>query len=182
MAEPSDRDTQALRTRAEERLRQGRLPRVKAVRTWGGLGSGLPCALCDAAILSSEPEFELQLDLAPTAPTVKLHRACHSIWNEAREAFEPSNAWRAAAEELPPFGALVEARVRLSGTRSIILNVICLKSPPVPPASEPGCAWINATTQRALPDGWGVVEWRYLGGEAPAEVPERSDSSLSKRA
>jgi hypothetical protein len=182
MAEPSDRDMEALRARADERLRQGRLPRMKAVRTWGGLGSGLPCALCDAAILSSEPEFELQLDLSPSVPTVRLHRQCHSIWNEAREAFEPVNAWRPAAEELPPYGALIEARVSLNGTRSIILSVICLKVPPVPPSSEPGHAWINATTQRALPNGWRPLEWRFPAGETPATEPQQSDSSFPRRA
>ncbi|MGH8149304.1 MAG: hypothetical protein ACRETB_04915 [Steroidobacteraceae bacterium] len=173
---------EAMRARADERLRQGRLPRVKAVRTWGGLGTGLPCALCDAAILSSEPEFELEFGRAPSEPTVRLHRECHSVWNEAREAFEPAKAWHPAAEELPPRGALVEARVSLSGTRSIILSVICLKVPPVPPSSEPGHTWINATTQRALPDGWCAMEWRFLGGENPQTSPERSDCSFPRRA
>ncbi len=177
MGEPSDRNTEALRNRARERVRQGRLPRSKAARTWGGLGSGLPCALCDAAILSSEPEFELQLDLSDTSQSVRLHRQCHSIWNEVREEYSPTSHWRLIVEQLPPFGAPVEARVSLGGGRSVILTVMCLKDP-----SAPACSWINITTGGPLPEGWCPIEWRQLSGQKAESTAQFGDSSLPRRA
>ncbi|MGB6451867.1 MAG: hypothetical protein WBE92_14045 [Steroidobacteraceae bacterium] len=177
MGEPSSRDTEALRARARERLRQGRLPRIKAARTWGGLGSGSPCDLCDAAILSSEPEFELQLDLSMPSESVRFHRQCHTIWSEALENYLPAHDWRPVAEELPPFGALVEARLSLGEARSLILNVRCLEAAPPAPAS-----WINATTGTPLPEGWRPVEWRYPPGAEAEATPQPFDSSLPRRA
>lgn|GEM_PF-454175 len=158
VGEPSDNDTDALRTRARERIEQGRLPRTKAVRTWGGLGTGQRCDLCDAAISGSEPEFELQLDLASASEPIRFHRLCHAIWNEVREECQPGG-WRLATRELPPSGAAVEARVSLGEKRSIILNVIYLNEPPPSPG-----AWLNATTGGPLPEGWRPIEWRPLPG------------------
>ncbi len=177
MGEPSDRDMEALRNRARERMRQGRLPHTKAARTWGGLGSGMLCDLCDAAILSSEPEFELQLDLSAPAQSVRFHRQCHTIWNEVREEFSPANDWHPVAEQLPPFEALVEVRVSLTGGRSVILNAICLKEP-----SAPSSTWINATTGGPLPESWRPIEWRHLTSTQPESSAPPTDSSLPKRA
>ncbi len=184
MGEPSARNMEALRTRARERMRQGKLPHHKAARTWGGLGSGLPCALCDAAILSNEPEFELQLDLSDPSQSVRFHRLCHSIWNEVREEYSPAHDWRPVVEQLPPLGAHVEARVSLGGTRSVILNAVCLKEP-----SAPGCTWINITTGGPLPEGWRPIEWRYLAGVKAESAEQKgepaqpfNDSSLPRRA
>ncbi len=157
MGEPSDRDTEALRARARERMRQGRLPHTKAARTWGGLGTGLPCDLCDAAILASEPEFELQLDLSAPSHSIRFHRQCHSIWNDVREEYTPANDWRPIAEQLPPLGVPVEARISLGATRSIILNLICLRpvSPklPAPERSSPERPAPELSTTELPPPG-----------------------------
>lgn len=180
MAEPSEKDTDALRIRARERIEQGRLPRAKAIRTWGGLGTGLRCDLCDAAILSSEPEFELQLDLTSTE-SVRLHRQCHAIWNEVREEWQPGG-WRSAAREPPPFGVVVEARVQLGEARSIILSVVWLST------DSAAGTWINATTGGPLPEGWRPVEWRpptrtsagssgVGGSSAPGHAPSGGSPS-----
>lgn len=177
MGEPSDRDAEALRARARERIRQGRLPLTKPARTWGGLGSGLPCDLCGAAILSSEPEFELQLDLAAPSQSIRFHRQCHSIWSEAREEYSPATGWRAVAEQLPPFGAHVEVRVGLSGGRSIILTAVCLRAAPPAPA-----AWINATTGGPFPEGWNPLEWRHLASTTAEAAPQPAESTLPKSA
>lgn len=155
MGEPSEKDTEALRIRARERIEQGRLPCAKAVRTWGGLGTGMRCDLCDAPISSSEPEFELQLDLAEPAESVRFHRQCHAIWNDVREQWRPGG-WRVIGREPPPAGATVEARVKLGETRTIILSVTCLKE------KGSGDVWINATTGGPLPEGWRPTEWRPL--------------------
>jgi hypothetical protein len=179
MSEPSEKDSGALRTRARERIEQGRLPSSKALRTWGGRGSGLRCDLCDAPIGSDEPEFELQLDLTVSAEPVRFHRVCHALWIEAREACEP-HTWRPVSEELPPLGVVVEARVSLSGRGPIILSVICLSSRQSNAGSESdgdegsGAApqWLNATTRGPLPEGWFPVEWRPVPG---VSSPSRSD-------
>jgi len=185
MGEPSDRDAEALRTRARERLRQGQLPHTKPARTWGGVGSGLPCDLCGAAILSSEPEFELQLDLRAPSESLRFHRQCHSIWSEVREEYSPANAnaWCAVADRLPPFGVHVETRVALTGGRSVILTAVCSRAEPPDPAS-----WINVTTGGPLPEGWCPIEWRHPAPtkSGPATqfepAPQSADSSVTKRA
>ncbi len=182
MSEPSVEDTEALRIRARERIEQGRLPRTKAARTWGGLGSGLECDLCDAAIASSEPEFELQIDLSAPSQSVRFHRQCHAIWNEVREEF-PSGGWRAVAREMPPIGVIVEARVALSrgaasgpDARVIILNVIRLNAP-----AE--ATWLNATTGGPLPEGWRPVEWRPIpAASADEATASRNSGSPGTRA
>jgi hypothetical protein len=180
MAEPSADEMELLRARARERITQGRLPRTKAVRTWGGVGVGLTCCLCDAAILSSEPEFELQFDLLPASTSLRFHRHCHAIWSEVREEYRPPE-WCLVSEQLPPFGSLVEARVRLGATRSIILNLICSS------ASSGAGTWVNGTTGDPLPEGWQPIEWRHaasVSGEPGrgAEPRARSDSGRDAQA
>jgi hypothetical protein len=170
MGEQSVEEIEVLRVRARERMTQGRLPRTKAIRTWGGLGAGLPCSLCDAAILSSEPEFELQFDLAPESIPLRFHRQCHSIWNEVREEYRPPE-WYPVSEQLPPSGTLVEARVRLGATRSIILNLICSSSP-----AAGASVWVNGTTGDPLPEGWHPIEWRHsasVAGESGRSADSR---------
>jgi hypothetical protein len=144
-----------LRSRARERIAQGRLPRTKPLRTWGGPGVGLPCDLCDAAILDSEPEFELQFDLTPSSSPIRFHRKCRSIWNEVRNEYRPPEWWL-VSEQLPPIGALVEARVSLGETRSIILSLLCSGDP-----ATGEYTWVNGTTGAPLPEGWHAVEWRH---------------------
>jgi hypothetical protein len=174
MSEPSEKESGALRARARERIEQGRLPRARAVRTWGGRGNGLRCDLYDTAITSDEPEFELQLEVIPTGEPVRFHRLCHALWNEAREDCEPGG-WRPVSRELPPPGILVEARIIFGARRSIILNVICLSDEStVPPA------WLNATTQGPLPEGWLPIEWRPTPGASSASHFEGSSGSGSK--
>ena len=171
MSEPSEKDSGALRARARERIEQGRLPRARAVRTWGGRGNGLRCDLCDAVITSDEPEFELQLDIIPSGEPVRFHRLCHSLWNEAREDCEPGG-WRPVSRELPPPGIVVEARITFGTRRSIILNVVCLSDEgTVPPV------WLNATTRGPLPEGWIPIEWRPPAGATSASRSEGSSSS-----
>lgn len=159
MSEPSEKDSGALRARARELIEQGRLPRAKAYRTWGGRGSGLRCDLCDAAIGSDEPEFELQLDLSPSGEPIRFHRLCHALWNDAREACDPGG-WRAVSREVPPHGVVVEARVSLGPNRSIILSVI-FNAPDGETSTVPP-TWINETTGGPLPEGWVPIEWRPL--------------------
>ena len=171
MGEPLLEEIEALRTRAREMLRAGGLPRTKAVRTWGGRGSGAPCELCGTAISSSEPEFEVQLEATPSAPSLRFHRTCHAVWETVRA--EAEAGWTQVSERLPPADTRVDARVMLSPGRAIILSLICHMDP------QSGPTWINATTLAPLPEGWTPVEWRARTDEATSAAAE---SSLSRSA
>jgi hypothetical protein len=163
-----DQDT--LRARARERIEQGVLPHIKAARTWGGRGSGLPCNLCDAPISESEPEMELEFDNAPAAQSFRFHLQCHSIWDSERRAPE-QNAWTAVEQSLPPFDAPVEARLNLGSGRTVIISIMRTK------AHDEELTWLNATTHTPLPAAWLPVEWRYPHGLEPAEHLEQGSTS-----
>ena len=69
---------------AQARLHAGDLPRGDPTRTYGGRGSALNCALCDAAILEPEVEMELVYSAAENESgerTIRLHLSCYSIWD-----------------------------------------------------------------------------------------------------
>jgi hypothetical protein len=171
-----DSEAGALRARARERIQQGRLPRNRAARTWGGLGSGLPCDLCDAPILANEPEFELQLELSSSSAVVRFHRECHAIWESARA--DVQQGWVPIEQTLPAADQPVEVRVSLSDARSVILNLIRVQ------ASSGGDAqWLNAATLAALPEGWEPTAWRPLSpGQPQTAAPAPEIPSLPKRA
>lgn len=154
MGDPSGKTQEALRVLAHERIRQGLLPRVRAARTWGGLGSGLSCCLCEGTIHKTEPEFELQFDGFAPASVLRFHRVCHLAWDIAR--YELSlETWTPVDEALPPADTPVEARLDLGESRSLILTLIRRESGL---SAQP--VWINATTRSSLPDGWRPIAWR----------------------
>jgi hypothetical protein len=172
MTEPSDANLEALRARARELIGHGRLPQRPAARTWGGPGSGLLCDLCDTSILSSEPEFELQLE--PNASlVVRFHRRCHSIWESARQQ---SLQWTPIAQAAPPPTMVVEARITMAEGRSVILDVTCQ-----PDETSGARVWLNATTRLPLPAGWQPLEWRRSVRSA-ADAVTPVESSVPKRA
>jgi hypothetical protein len=75
-----------LHVRAIERIRSGGLPTNGPTRSYAGRGTSITCALCDAPILPSEIEVELEF-LGPDAAGAKIirfHSKCESIWNEER--------------------------------------------------------------------------------------------------
>jgi len=76
-------------------------------------------------------------------------------------ARELPGEWRHVAEELPPFGVIVEARVSLSEKRSIILSVMCAEC-----GAAAAVSWVNSTTGGPLREGWRPLEWRYAAGSA----------------
>ena len=167
-----DKNQDTLGARAREQVEQGLLPRAKAARSWGGRGSGLPCSLCDTPILATEPEMELEFDGAASARVLRFHLQCQSAWDMARR--EPAaDAWTDISANLPPFDAVVEARLNMGASRSVILGVVRARTP-----DGAGC-WMNATTQAPLPPAWLPVEWRYPADAEPAELLA---SSTPKRA
>jgi hypothetical protein len=164
----------ALAARARERLEHGQLPGAKAARTWGGRGSGLPCSLCDIVILETEPEMELEFDGSTNPHVVRFHLPCHSAWDAVRRALPPGEDWTSIDHTLPPFDAVVEARLAMQGGRPVILGVVRTRS------GDKGAVWMNATTHLPLPASWSPLEWRFpLGLESP-EQPAKS--SAPKRA
>jgi hypothetical protein len=168
-----EKDQEALTARARERIEQGQLPSARAARSWGGRGSGLACSLCDTPILETEPEMELEFDGAVSARALRFHLQCQSAWEIARRA--PVQAeWTPMGQALPPFDAVVEARLTMSGGRPVILGVVRVRS------RGDDAAWMNATTNSPLPDAWTPLEWRYPPGLEPAQSP--AESAAPKRA
>jgi hypothetical protein len=75
-----------LHVRAKDRIRSGELPTHDPSMSYAGKGTSVTCALCDAPILASEIEYELEF-AGPDAPERKImhfHSSCESIWNEER--------------------------------------------------------------------------------------------------
>jgi len=182
MTDRSDEELKCLRARARARLEEGTLPRAKAVRTWGGLGTGQPCALCDTPIDSHEPEFELQVDLsAPASQAVRFHRECHAIWDTVRG--ESSWAqWIPVAQRLPAPDELVEARVSLAENRTVVLNLLWVKD-----EASGAHIWVNSTTMAPLPEGWLPSAWRPcvagpIDSHGPAESAGATGASVPRRA
>jgi hypothetical protein len=159
-SEKEKQDT-ALRARACALLEGGVLPRSKAARSWGGRGSGLPCALCGNAIAESGPEIELEFDGTASSPSLRFHLQCHSLWETLRRRTDEPD-WIAIETRLPPFDTVVEARLSLSGSRSVILGIVRVRGRAG--ASE----WLNATTNSALPASWRPLEWRQPAGIEPS--------------
>ena len=69
--------------RIMDKLWQRTLPTDEPVKLWGGLGSGLPCDGCDVAILSSEPEHEVEM---ANGRTLRFHVACNGLWRVLKDA------------------------------------------------------------------------------------------------
>jgi hypothetical protein len=171
----TEENEEALRARARKRIEQGLLPREKPLRMWGGRGTGAACTLCDHPIETTEPEMELEYEPPTALPCVRFHLRCQSIWELARERQMPSQ-WISMAAEMPPLRMLVEARIGLGESRSLILNVMRVNNGETGPV-----VWLNATTNSQLPDSWIPFEWR-LPAEAVSAVATSVVPPLSRRA
>lgn len=90
---PEIPDTDTLRTRAAQLIATGRLPPGAPARSWGGPGSGEPCALCEVPIDRGELEFELEFPAGDGGPlnvcTCRFHTRCFDVWLQARKDAEP---------------------------------------------------------------------------------------------
>jgi hypothetical protein len=70
-----------------------RLPTHAPERTWGGRGSGVPCAICTEPLRSDEVEWELEFTSAPdtlTRTNLHVHPDCYADWDLARRRTLPS--------------------------------------------------------------------------------------------
>lgn len=90
---PETPDTDTLRARAARLIATGGLPPGAPARSWGGPGSGEPCALCSLPIERGELEFELEFtggDGRPAdARTCRFHTRCFDVWLQTRKEAEP---------------------------------------------------------------------------------------------
>lgn len=83
-------DENALRIKAREVLRAGKLPHSKPKRMWGGQGSGACCALCSEAVGVEELGFELEFASEENGgDNQHLHLRCFAAWEFERRQFEP---------------------------------------------------------------------------------------------
>lgn len=85
-------DEAALREKAREILREGKLPVVAPTRTWGGPGVGAPCAICGARVTREEKEFEIQFEQDGGGGLDKyhVHIRCFAAWEFERRSTDLS--------------------------------------------------------------------------------------------
>ncbi|MDB6160674.1 MAG: hypothetical protein JWO04_4380 [Gammaproteobacteria bacterium] len=74
-----------LHVRAKERMQSGELPTYAPSSSYAGRGSTITCALCDAPILPTDVELELEfVAQGADRKVIRLHSRCESVWNEER--------------------------------------------------------------------------------------------------
>jgi len=72
------------------KMSDGLLPVQEPKKTWGGYGSGNPCAACDEPILPHLVEHEVDLE----STTLLFHAACDAMWRGLRLGIGPASADR----------------------------------------------------------------------------------------
>jgi len=80
-------DESALRAKAREVIRAGRLPNRRPDRTWGGPGVGAPCRICGEPVTKNQLEFEVQFafdGVEPGLDKFHLHVRCFAAWEFER--------------------------------------------------------------------------------------------------
>lgn len=92
-------DDDALREKAAELIRAGRLPARGPDRVWGGAGiAGVHCALCGAAVERDEVVLEVEVRGDDAASYPQLHVRCFSVFEQALRKLEPSPTDRSGRE------------------------------------------------------------------------------------
>jgi hypothetical protein len=74
----------ALRRRAQERIRAGTLPLQTPDRSWAGRGSGEACGVCGLPIEPTSPEYDLEFMSDSVPVLVRFHRVCLAMWELLR--------------------------------------------------------------------------------------------------
>ena len=78
----------ALRARAREVIRTGKLPNRRPDRTWGGPGIGAPCSICGEPVTKDQLEFEVQFAVdggVPALDKFHIHMMFRSVGVRAYE-------------------------------------------------------------------------------------------------
>ena len=79
---PKNEMSLGLRQRTRERIQLGELPNRKPSSTWGGMGSGARCAVCDGYLSSSEMELEFEIKPldGQNGGIYRMHVSCYTDW------------------------------------------------------------------------------------------------------
>ena len=78
-------DESALRAKAREVIRNGKLPNRRPDRTWGGPGVGAACRICSEPVTKNQLEFEIQFAYDGAEPGLdKFHVRCFAAWEFER--------------------------------------------------------------------------------------------------
>lgn len=85
------RDESAIRDKAREAIRAGRIPSRNPERTWGGPGIGASCAICCKPVTREDVEFELEFSgdtEGTTSVSYHVHVRCFAAWEFERQGFQ----------------------------------------------------------------------------------------------
>ena len=80
-------DDSALREKAREAIRSGKLPARLPVRTWGGRGVEIECTICGLYVMKDQMAIELQFShdgATPGLDKFDLHFRCFAAWEFER--------------------------------------------------------------------------------------------------
>jgi hypothetical protein len=119
--------------------------------------------------------MELEYEGSEVVAVVRFHLQCQSVWDEARQM--RASPWTLVSEELPPLLHIVEARIQLNESRTLILNVMRVNHGDTGPV-----VWLNITTNSPLPESWQPVEWRAVADQQLPTPAELSQARASQRA
>jgi hypothetical protein len=76
-------DEARLRDQARAAMQNGKVPRRRPDRTWGGPGIGAACAVCERAVTKDEMELEIQFAHDGSSPGLDkfhVHIRCFAAW------------------------------------------------------------------------------------------------------
>lgn len=85
------KDEQELRLLARNAVRRQLLPRRAPNHTWGGPGSGAPCAICADTLTPDDRMFELEFTgegAGQATENYPVHLRCFATWEFEREQVE----------------------------------------------------------------------------------------------
>jgi hypothetical protein len=85
-------DEKALRERAREAIRAGRLPDRSPARVWGGRGFATSCAICAELMKQDEVGYELEFSSGSSLRQHQVHVRCFVAWELERNPSGPSTA------------------------------------------------------------------------------------------
>lgn len=84
-------DENALRIKAREALRTGKLPHARPSRMWGGPGVGASCTVCSDPVRQEDLGFELEFGSEHAGPfegNHHVHLRCFAAWEFERRTSE----------------------------------------------------------------------------------------------
>jgi hypothetical protein len=78
-------DVSVLYEKAAAAILSGKLPSRRPDWTWGGPGTGAPCAVCELPVAKSELEHEFEMQgtggVENATLTLHVHIRCFGVWN-----------------------------------------------------------------------------------------------------